>query len=89
MDKKVIRSRDVVFLEDQTIDDFGKVGQDTANSNDLIDLDPIPSSTAHHEYVKDVQPPCRDDKNLEIPKDVEAENEGDEQIPEPPQQPVS
>ena len=59
------------------------------NSNDLIDLDSIPQSTIHHDYVKDVQLPCRDDGNLEIPNDVEAENEGDEQIQEPSQQPMS
>jgi len=41
-EKKVVRSRDVVFYEDQTIEDFEKVEKPQAFVDDLIDLTPVP-----------------------------------------------
>ena len=38
VDKKVIRSRDAVFLEDQTIVDFEKSEKPKINSKELVDL---------------------------------------------------
>ena len=43
IEKKLVRSRDVVFVEDQTIDDIDKVEKtEPQNSGDLTDIDPIP-----------------------------------------------
>ena len=41
--KKLIKSRDVVFIEDQTIEDIDKVERSSSSSDDdLVDVDPIP-----------------------------------------------
>ena len=42
--KKLVRSRDVVFQEDQTLVDFNKANQSKGTSDDFIKLVPIPLS---------------------------------------------
>ena len=43
IDKKLIRSRDVVFFEDQTIEDIDKTEQQDSHADEsLVDVDPIP-----------------------------------------------
>ncbi|XP_028085999.1 receptor kinase-like protein Xa21 [Camellia sinensis] len=59
INKKVIRSSDVVFLDDQTIEDFSKGNQPEQKTSDLIDMDPSPSSLVDDE-MEDVQPPHKD-----------------------------
>ena len=57
--KKLIRSRDVVFIENQTIEDIDKVERSSSTSDgDLVDVDPIPmadgdihESASQHEDV--------------------------------------
>ena len=39
-----VRSKDVVFKEDQTLRDFDKAKQSKGTSDDFIELVPIPSS---------------------------------------------
>ena len=39
-----VRSKDVVFQEDQTLRDFDKAKQSKGTSDDFIELVPIPSS---------------------------------------------
>ena len=42
VEKKLIRTRDVVFIEYQTIEDIDKVERSSSSSNNnLIDVDPI------------------------------------------------
>ena len=41
---KLVRSRDVVFQEDQTLGDFDKANQSKGTSDDFIELVPIPLS---------------------------------------------
>lgn len=57
MDKKVIRSKDVVFFEGQTIEDIGKDEQPEKIASNLIDLELIPTPTAHNDNEEDVHPP--------------------------------
>ena len=38
-----------MFLEDQTIEDFGKGDQPEPKTSDLIDMDPSPSSSVDDE----------------------------------------
>ena len=85
VDKKIVRSRDVVFLEDQTIEDFGHVEQSASDASDLVNLDPVPLPAVHNEYVEDVEPPHGDDVNDEIPNEVEPEDE-EEQVEQPHQE---
>ena len=47
VDKKVVRSRDVVFLEDQTIEDIDKLESAESSTNDLVDLDPLNPPIVH------------------------------------------
>ncbi|MCI15183.1 retrotransposon-like protein, partial [Trifolium medium] len=47
VDKKIIRSRDVIFLEDQTIEDFDKTEEkisDARSNNDVVHKPPSESS---------------------------------------------
>ena len=44
IEKKLVRSRDVVFVEDQTIEDIGKVEKSKSQAENLVDLDPAPSA---------------------------------------------
>lgn len=37
----MIRNKDVVFLEDQTIEDFDKVEKPQLIADDLVDMDPV------------------------------------------------
>lgn len=45
--KKLIRSKDVVFLENQNIEDCEKVEKPQPVVDDFIDMDPTPPSVAH------------------------------------------
>jgi len=44
--KKVVGSRDVVFVEDQTIEDIVKTKVQVPQQESLVDLDPIPAAPA-------------------------------------------
>ena len=75
VDKKIIRSRDVVFLEDQTIEDFGKGDQPKPKISDLIDMDPFPLSSVDDKNGGDVQPPLEDVDDDVTPNEVDPEIE--------------
>lgn len=49
--KKLIRSRDVVFLEDQNIEDYEKVEKPQPVIDDFVDMDSIPPLVAHEDGV--------------------------------------
>lgn len=76
--KKLIRSRDAVFVEDQTIKDIEKTDKVVPNSDDFIDLQPAPQN---HVPVKD-----EDDLQGEQPDafDIPAQHEEEEPPPPPP-----
>ena len=48
--KKLVRNRDVVFQDDQTLGDFDKVNQSKGTNNDFIELVPIPLRTEFFFY---------------------------------------
>ena len=51
--KKIIRSRDVIFFENQTIEDLDRVKKPKPFNEEQIDLDPIsPNSMGHNEHRK-------------------------------------
>ena len=53
--KKLVRSRDVVFIEDQTIDDIDKTEKvDSQGSGDLIDVNPVPLDSSPDPIQDDV-----------------------------------
>ena len=75
VDKKVIRSRDVVFLKNQTIEDFGKGDQPEPKTSDLIDMEQASSSSVDDENGGEVLPPLEDVDDEAIQNEVEPEIE--------------
>ena len=62
--KKLVRSKDVVFQEDQTLGDFDKTNQSKGTSDDFIQLVRIPLS---------LKQPRNEDKEInELPRDDSA-----------------
>ena len=57
---KLVRSRDVVFQDDQTLGDFDKANQSKGTSDDFIELVPIPLSSK--------QPRNEDEEIDELPR---------------------
>jgi hypothetical protein len=54
--KKIIRSRDVVFFEDQTIEDIEQTKKPESLCEECVDLGlVVPSCVTHDEHMRDVQ----------------------------------
>jgi len=52
IEKKIIRSRDAVFIENQTIEDMNKIEKSVLNSfDDLVELDPVPFDTGTNAHT--------------------------------------
>ena len=50
MNRKIVKSRDVVFIEEQLIDDGDKVKKASSSTEIPINIDPIVPSTMHANY---------------------------------------
>lgn len=81
--KLVIKSQDVVFFEDQTLEDLkkGEGEEPLSYPNRLIDLDPIPPPAAHDDE-RDAEAEHNDvvgdDTFDDIPiKDVDQDDQGE------------
>ncbi|KAF7121453.1 hypothetical protein RHSIM_Rhsim13G0116100 [Rhododendron simsii] len=72
VDRKLVRSNDVVFFEDQTIEDLDKNEKPTPSHEYPVNLDPIPPPIVHDDYGGDVQ---NDDDVEETPAAAETEQE--------------
>ena len=55
MNKKLIKSRDVVFLEDQLLDDIDKIEKPKSSINIPIRVDPIPPSVLQDDHGRVAQ----------------------------------
>ena len=55
MSKKIFRSRDVVFLEEQLVDDGDKVEKATSSTEIPIDIDPVVPPTMHANHGRELQ----------------------------------
>ena len=75
-----------MFLEDQTIEDFGKGDQPEPKTSDLINIDPSPSSSVDDENGGDVQPPIEDVEDDANPNEVQPDIEDEHPTQEPPPQ---
>ncbi|WVZ04644.1 hypothetical protein V8G54_017990 [Vigna mungo] len=70
VEKKVVRSRDVQFMDDQTIEDIDKVKKSTPKKDgNVIDVDPIRYGDTDNQQVRD---------GLDVPIDNVDEEEHDE-----------
>lgn len=84
--KKVIRSRDVVFLEDETFEDLGKVEKLKPTSQPFIDFSPIPSPVVNSDHGGDTR---SHETETEVEVEHEIENFDEQQPPVQLEQPVS
>ena len=83
VDKKVVRSRDVVFLEDQTIEDINKLESVESSTNDLVDLDPL-NPPIVHDINEEVQTPHDDAAEDDVEPEIEGEQSPQESLPQTP-----
>ncbi|KAK8558827.1 hypothetical protein V6N12_042120 [Hibiscus sabdariffa] len=61
--KKLVRSRDVVFIEDRTIDDIDKTEkEDSSDGGDLTDVNPVPLDPSPNPIQDDVHGDVNDDQ---------------------------
>lgn len=73
IDKKIIRSRDVIFLEDQTIEDFDKIEKPKSDGRRYMDVVPKHPSVNFvyggdiHKNVTNDQEPYHDKQVEEAP----------------------
>ena len=72
VDKKVFRSRDIVFLEKQTIEDIDKLESTESSIDDLVDLDPLDPPIVH-DINEEVQTPHEDAAEDDVEPDIEEE----------------
>ncbi|KAF2315489.1 hypothetical protein GH714_039930 [Hevea brasiliensis] len=79
VEKKLVRSCDVIFVEDQTIEDIDKAGKSKSETDGLIDLDPTPTTDMPNAVEVDVQ---NDTQNNEAEGEHEVTNEVDSPIHE-------
>ncbi len=80
VEKKLVRSRDVVFMEDQIIGDIEKTEKVVPQcSDDLIDLDPTPPTELPAQVEHDVQ----NDQQSPVDADVPSQDETYDQLPVP------
>ena len=81
VNKKVFRSRDVVFLEDQTIEDIDKLESVESSIDDLVDLDPLDPPIVH-DINEEVQTPHDDAAEDDVEPEIEGEQPPQESIPQ-------
>ena len=79
VEKKLVRSYDVVFIEDQTIQDVEKIEKGVHQySDDLIDLDSIPLPVQMEQNVQDDQHGLDD-----VDMQAETDHQTTDQLSEP------
>ncbi|CAJ2658330.1 unnamed protein product [Trifolium pratense] len=84
VDKKIIRSRDVIFLEDQTIENFDKAEKQKSDARSYIDVVPKPPSRTLVDGG-DVQV---DDENITDDHTHDHDDPVEEEPPEPSVEPL-
>ncbi|RVW19193.1 Retrovirus-related Pol polyprotein from transposon TNT 1-94 [Vitis vinifera] len=82
MQKKLVRSRDVVFMEDHTIQDIEKTNpMESQHSGDLIDLDLAPLTNFPTQVEDEAHDDQHDMGDVETPTQVEVDDDVHEQSP--------
>ncbi|KAK0589461.1 hypothetical protein LWI29_014619 [Acer saccharum] len=83
IEKKLVRSRDVVFMEDQTIQDIEKAEKSIPCSDGLVDLDSAPSTDLSTQAEGNVQDDHQGTGDTDGPSQIEEDIETDEQLAAP------
>ncbi|KAJ0080980.1 hypothetical protein Patl1_10830 [Pistacia atlantica] len=82
VEKKLVRSRDVVFMEDQTVQDVEKVDKVVPQYSDgLIDLEPTPLTDLSTNVEHNVQDDQQDLDVADTPMQVETNYQTIDQLP--------
>ncbi|RVW40094.1 Retrovirus-related Pol polyprotein from transposon TNT 1-94 [Vitis vinifera] len=80
--KKLVRSRDVMFMEDHTIQAIEKTNpMESQHSGDLIDLDPAPLTNPPTQVEDEAHDDQHDMGDVETPTQVEVDDDVHEQSP--------
>ena len=89
MSKKIVKSRDVVFLEEQLVDDGDKVEKATSSTEIPIDIDPVVPPTMHANHGRELQEGHGVIENEDDPTvdDIEPTEKVDGELPLPPYEP--
>jgi len=85
--KKVMRSHDVVFLEDQTIEDIVKTKVQVPQQEPLVDLDPVSTTPAQQQPECVIADDAHDDVHGTGDENAPQQHEFDAKIDDPDQQP--
>ena len=89
MSKKIVRSRDIVFLEDQLVNDGDKVEKASSYAKIPIRIDPVVPPTVHANHGGELQEGDGVTENEDDPTvdDVEVSEQVDGELPLPPYEP--
>ena len=89
MRKKIVKNRDVVFLEDQLVVDGDKVEKASSSTEILITIDPVVPPTVHANHGGELQEGDGVTENEDGPivDDVEPTKQVDGELPLPPYEP--
>ena len=79
--KKIVRSRDVIFIEDQSLKDVGKAESVPQHNNDLVDLDPVPARHVDSQVGDDAHDNDQHDTNTDTPENSDMDDDAHEESP--------
>jgi hypothetical protein len=81
--RKVVRSHDVVFVEDQTIEDIVKEKEQVPQQEPIVDLDPVPAAPAPQQAEGDVADEAHDDVQGIGDENASQQHEFDAEVDDP------
>ncbi|KAJ9560716.1 hypothetical protein OSB04_005876 [Centaurea solstitialis] len=84
--KKLVRSRDIDFMEDQTLKDVEKEDTNPHHNDDLVDLDPVPPKHVETHDGDGIQNDVQDgtdDIDADVPEQTEMDAEAHPELPVP------
>jgi hypothetical protein len=85
--RKVVRSHDIVFVEDQTIEDIVKAKEQVPQQEPIVDLDPVPAAPAPQQVEGDVADEAHDDVQGTGDENAFQQHEFDAEVDDLDQQP--
>ena len=89
LSRKIVKSKDVVFLKDQLVDDGDKVEKTSSFAELAIGIDPVVSPAMHANHGEELQEDygVTENENEIIVDDVEPTEQVDGELPLPPYEP--
>jgi hypothetical protein len=81
--RKVVRSHDIVFVEDQIIEDIVKAKEQVPQQEPIVDLDPVPAAPAPQQAEGDVADEAHDDVQGIGDENASQQHEFDAEVDDP------